>query len=125
MGSCESGVACAPYPGLADLYFASAHGCKTGSFGLKVIRFCFCSQTPDRSRVELPLWFRVARACLSFCANVSRADENTIVIASAAIELGMLLRKLDSAACHNFRTAPHRTVHLIASIVLSIAISST
>lgn len=101
MGSCESGVACAPYPGLADLYFASAHGRKTGSFALKVIKFCFCSQTPDRPGAEVPLWFRTARDCLRFCANVSRADENAIVIASAAIEIGVLLRKLDSTRGRN------------------------
>ncbi len=60
--------------------------------GLNVIRFCFSSQTPEKSVVELPLWFRATAGCPLFCANESKTDENATVIANTAVKLNAFLR---------------------------------
>src|SRR5436853_3413489 len=125
MGSCESGVACGPYPGFAALYFASAHGWNAGSFALKVIRFCFSSQTPDRSVVEVPLWLRTASGRLASCANESGADENTIAIASTAIELSLILRNCKLPGRVNISALVLMPGANIGSILLSISLLST
>src|ERR1700722_4342391 len=51
MGSCESGVARGPYPGLAFLNLASAQACIGGSLAENVTISWWACQTPDRSGV--------------------------------------------------------------------------